>query len=249
MPKLICCDVDCLGLCLEGDETDSQPIGEDGTPNNVPATDVSHVAPVLAGGLPTKSGTSPSGTPDLASDPLAAGLQAMKVDTSCNSPAKAPQMSVWDSILQKSIVAGDGMPDDLVIMAVDDKVKIEVREESRVPIFGHLGRILHRSKRQKDQTDYLVAVLVVVDDAGTTISKLLQVLRGGFDIISQEENVIASGTQLESGEPAEGAVCGMRPPRDYTAQEVPDLEFPDSRRRTLTAILQLYQNLFSVKLD
>ena len=61
--------------------------------------------------------------------------------------------------------------------------------------------------------------------------------------------MLPSSTQLRSGEPAEGSACGTRPPRDYTAGEVPDLEFPDGRRRTLTAILQLNPDLFSVKLD
>ena len=68
-------------------------------------------------------------------------------------------------------------------------------------------------------------------------------------MIFREEHVISSRTLLGSGDPAEGAMCGQRLPREYTAHAIPDLEFPKGRRRTLTAILRLQKNLFTVKLD
>ena len=58
-------------------------------------------------------------------------------------------------------------------MTVDEHVKIAVGDETSAAVWGHLGRILHYSKGHNDQTDYPVAVLASVDDAGVTVTKLL----------------------------------------------------------------------------
>ena len=154
-------------------------------------------------------------TPAVAGNDLAVGMQGMTVESGTPTKQAPALMSMWEGIRAALVLNGPGQPGDIVIMTVNSNTRIEVALAEPVSVWGHLGRILHHSKGESGLKNYTVAVVAICNSDSSTHTKLLRVARSAFDIVAQQEIVIAVGTILGGGEPAAGPACGQQAPREY----------------------------------